>query len=133
MGRTTGSIEGRRRAVLRREATLALAVLVAADVAVTLVDADGAAAVAWSLLPLAGAVALVFVQWRAFRRSDEFEQRLQLAALAVGFVVTVLMAFTGGLLEAAGAGSARWWLQATFTSGVLAWVVALVGGTWRAR
>ena len=66
------------------------------------------------------------VQWRALRRSDEFQRIAQLEAMAVGFAVAMLAALIGGLLHAADLGSTAQWLQITFIGGILTWATTLM-------
>ena len=106
----------------------AVVVLVAMQASLILVDPDGGASAAnlmWSLLPLVPFAWLVWAQVRAVRRADERQQLLLLSAMAVGFGATMLFAFAGGLLDAAGVGSAAQSLQITFIGGVLVWLGAL--------
>ena len=50
-----------------------------------------------------------------------------------GFAAVILLALLGGLLDAAGIGTATQSLQITFIVGVLTWIGALGVLTWRAR
>ena len=104
----------------------------------TLVVLDPGAAkdgwrVLWALSPLLAALWLVWAQWRSLRRADEYQQVVQLEAMAVGFGTAITVALVGGLLDAAQLGDARQSLQITFIAGVLAWVVALAVKGWPAR
>ena len=99
--------------------------LVALQVSLLMVDPDGRASVGnllWSLLPIAPAIWLVASQVRGLRRADELQRIDQLEALAVGFAVAVLVAFAGGLADAAGIGSTRQSLQLAFILPVVAWI-----------
>lgn len=80
---------------------------------------------AWSLSPIVPAGWLAWAQWRGLRRADELQRTVQLEALAVGFGAMFLLALTGGLLEAAGVGEPRQYLQVTLIAGVLVWTAAL--------
>ena len=111
-----------------RDAAPALAVLVISQIAVASIDLH-AATNRWhlviALLPAIPAAWLVWVQWRVVQRSDEFQRIAHLEALAIGFGVAMLVASTGGLLDAADVGSTAQWLQITFIGGILAWFAAL--------
>ena len=100
-----------------------------------LLDPDAGASawnVVWSLLPMVPAGWLVWAQLRSLRRADEYQRIVQLQAMSVGFGTVVLLSLLGGLLDAAGIGSAAQSLQITFIAGVLTWIGALGVLTWRA-
>jgi hypothetical protein len=80
----------------------------------------------WSFSPLAPALWLVWAQLRSLRRADEYQRAIQLESMAIGFGAVILLALTGGLLDAAGIGDPRTSLQVTFIGGVLIWVGALM-------
>jgi len=101
-----------------------------------MLDPDGGASawnLAWSILPLVPALWLAWAQVRSLRRADEFQRIVQLEAMAVGFGTVIVLAMIGGLLDAAGIGSARQSLQVTFIAGTVAWVAALAVKTSRTR
>ena len=101
-----------------------------------MLDPDGSASawnLAWSLLPLLPFGWLVWAQVRSVRRADEYQRIRQLEALAIGFAGFMVLAMTGGLLDAAGIGDPAQWLQITFIGGTLTWVVAFGIITWRDR
>lgn len=87
----------------------------------------------WSLLPLLPILWLVWAQLRSLRRADEYQRIDQLEAMAIGFATVMVVALTGELLDAAGAGNTRQSLQVTFTVGVLSWITALAVKTVRSR
>ena len=120
----------------RRDILPAVVLLLAVQASLIALDPDGrgsAGNLAWSLLPAVPAIWLVWSQLRSLRRADERQRMMQLQAMAVGFGSMIFLSFAGGLLDAAGIGSARQSLQVTFIVGTLAWVLALVIGARRQR
>ncbi len=89
--------------------------------------------VVWSLLPLLPVLWLVRAQLRSLQRADELQRVVQLEAMAIGFGATVLLALTGGLLDAADVGNPAQWLQITFIGGILVWIAALAVNMRRAQ
>jgi hypothetical protein len=87
----------------------------------------------WSLSPIVPAVWLVWAQWRALRRADEYQRTIQLEAMAVGFAAMLVASFLGGLLDAADVGSPSQSLQITFMAGTIGWLVPLVLRSGRER
>jgi hypothetical protein len=133
--RRSASDQARDRAALV-EVVPGVAVLVVLQGSLILLNPEAATTpwtVLWSLLPVAPALWLVWSQIRGLRRADEYQRVVQLEAMAVGFGVVILLSLVGGLLDAAGIGSARQSLQLTFIGGVLTWIAALAAGTRRAR
>jgi hypothetical protein len=131
--RRSSSDVARQRAFLR-DAAPAMALLVLVQGSLLLLDPDGGASawnVVWSLLPMLPAGWLVLAQVRSLRRADEYQRVIQLQAMSIGFGTVVLLSLLGGLLDAAGIGSAAQSLQITFIAGVLTWVGALGVLTWR--
>jgi hypothetical protein len=113
-----------------------LVALVVAQGSLQILDPDGGASawnLVWSLLPLVPALWLMWAQLRSLRRADEYERVVQLEAMAIGFGAVIVLALVGGLLDAAGVGDPRQWLQVTFIVGILTWVAALAVKTRRAR
>lgn len=120
----------------RRDVLPAVVLLLTVQASLIALDPDGRASasnLAWSLLPAIPAIWLVGSQLRSLRRADERQRIMQLEAMAVGFGAVIFLTFAGGLLDAAGIGSARQSLQVTFIVGTLAWVLALVIGARRQR
>lgn len=120
----------------RRDVLPGVVLLLAVQASLIALDPDGRASasnLAWSLLPAIPAIWLVWSQLRSRRRADERQRIMQLEAMAVGFGAVIFLSFAGGLLDAAGIGSARQSLQVTFIVGTLAWVLALVIGARRQR
>ena len=113
-----------------------LVLLLVLQASLLMLDPDGSASawnLVWSLLPLVPFCWLVWAQVRSVRRADEYQRIRQLEALAIGFAGFMVLAMTGGLLDAAGIGDAAQWLQITFIGGTLTWVAALGIITWRDR
>jgi hypothetical protein len=84
-------------------ALAATAVDIAAYCALQFADLDPAARIAVALAPLPGNVLLIVLLLRIIRRLDEFQQRLQLEAVAVGFLATAVAVFVYGYLLKGGA------------------------------
>lgn len=125
--RSSASDVQRDRALLRDAlpAVLALVVIqVGLGVAVS-GSSEGGWSLLWWLLPLLPAAWLGWAQSRSVRRADEFQRVQQLAAMAVGFGVMLMLSLAGGLLAAAGIGGQVRWLQITFIGGLAAWLVSL--------
>jgi hypothetical protein len=59
--------------------------------------------IAVALAPLPGNLALIVLLLRIIRRFDEFQQRLQLEAVAIGFLSTAVALFIYGYLRKADA------------------------------
>lgn len=132
--RTSTSDVVRRRAFFR-DVVPAVTFLVVTQGSLVLLDPDGGAStrnLVWSLLPLLPACWLGWAVLRSLERADELQRVVQLQAMAIGFGACVLLSLAGGLLDAAGIGTASQWLQITFIGGVLAWVGALGVLSWRA-
>lgn len=89
--------------------------------------ADSGWRYAVALLPLPAAAGILATTAAAYRDSDELAQRIQLQALAVAFLTTMLLAFTWGLLE--GVGLPR--VSGFVYFGIL-WA-AYLGGLWWAN
>jgi hypothetical protein len=112
-----------------------LVALLVAQGSLVIVDPHGKVGgwvLAWSLAPLVAASWLVWSQLRSLRRGDEYQRKVQLEAMAIGFGVVIMLALAGGLLDAAGIGDPRQSLQVTFIAGVVTWIAALTIRTLRA-
>jgi len=119
-----------------RDVVPGVVLLVVLQGSLLMLDPDGEASawnLAWSVLPLLPFGWLVWAQVRSVRRADEYQRVRQLEALAIGFAGFMVLAMTGGLLDAAGVGDPSQWLQITFIGGTLTWLVALGAITWRDR
>ena len=64
--------------------------------------ADSGWRYAVALLPAPAAAGILAATAAAYRDSDELARQIQLQALAVAFLTTMLLAFTWGLLEGVG-------------------------------
>lgn len=85
---------------------------------------DGASGwrLGWALLPVIPALWIVRAVVRRVQRIDDYQQRLLLQALAVGFAIAMLAALTVGFLGVAGlALPAAGWI--IYGAGMLGWVV----------
>src|SRR6478735_4467414 len=125
--RKSTSDAARDRAAIR-DVVPGLVLLVVLQASLLMLDPDGSASawnLVWSLLPLVPFCWLVWAQVRSVRRADEYQRIRQLEALAIGFAGFMVLAMTGGLLDAAGVGDPSQWLQITFIGGTLTWLVAL--------
>lgn len=89
--------------------------------------ADSGWRYAVALLPVPAAAGILAATAATYRDADELAQRIQLQALAVAFLTTMLLAFTWGLLE--GVGLPR--VSGFVYFGIL-WVTYL-GGLWWAN
>ena len=84
---------------------------------------DGPWRVLWAVLPLLPVAWLVTVTVRRVRQLDEYQIKLLVPGLAVGFTAAIVAAITVGTLSAAGfavPGAAGWIVAVV---GVLAWQV----------
>ena len=96
-----------------------VAVATALDVAAFIVlrygELSGAARLPIALLPLPGNLALLLLILRAIRKLDEFQQRIQLEAVTLGFLATAVAVFLYGYLQLARiAGPLHPWLVYLF-------------------
>ena len=133
--RKSSSDVARDRAAVRDMAP-AMVTLVVLQGSLNLLDPNGPVTpwyVVWSLSPLLPALWLVWAQLRSLRRADEYQRIMQLEAMAIGFGAVIMLSLAGGLLDGAGIGDPRQWLQVTSIVGVLAWAGALTIKTSRAR
>jgi hypothetical protein len=80
---------------------------------------------AWALAPVIPVAYVAAVLIRYVLRSDEYETMQTLKALAVGFVVAMLLAVGAGFLGIAGleVPGLGWWLYA---AGMLTWLAATI-------
>ena len=111
-----------------RDIIPALVALVIVQGSLVLIDPDQDATgrtLVWSLLPIVPAVSLVWSQLRCLQRADEYQRKMQFEAMSIGFGVVILISMTAGILDGAGIGNPRQFLQITFIGGVLVWIAAL--------
>ena len=113
----------RRRAARRDSIPIGVAMAAAvAAFAVTLTDPkDPGDTVIWAVPMLALLALGLRAELRDLRRADEYERTLLLEALALGFVVVMVLLFVGGLFASGGVGDPRTWLDVSFIGGLLGW------------
>lgn len=88
-------------------------------------DGDDPLRFVWALAPVVPVLGVSVIIVRYVLRADEFETVRTLKGLAVGFVVTMLLAVVAGFLGAAGleVPGLGWWL---YGAGMLTWLVAAI-------
>ena len=113
----------RRRAAWRDSIPIGVAMMAAVGAfAVTLTDRkDAGDTVVWAVPMLALLALGLRAELRDLRRADEYERTLLLEALALGFVVVIVLLFVGGLFASGGVGDPRVWLNVSFIGGLLGW------------
>lgn len=112
--------EQRRQRAFRIQAWLGAAAFLIANFALQRwgnLKGDGPWRVLWLLLPLLPVAWLVTVTVRRVRQLDEYQIKLLVPGLAVGFTAAIVAAITVGTLSAAGFA----------VPGAAGWIVALVG------
>lgn len=77
----------------------------------------------WFGLAIGFVCAIAWIIWRAFRRADEYQQRIQLEGMAVGFAFVVIALQIASLLDAMGVGSLKVAQQLIIAGGVLTWLL----------
>lgn len=94
-----------RRYLIELGASLLLYVLllVASNLVIHAVDAQGGLLIALLLVPMIGGVAAAWAVMRGIWRLDEMQRRIQLDAIAIGFLATALLTFGWGFAELGGA------------------------------
>lgn len=90
---------------------------------------DGAAKIAFALLPVIPMIAMAVSIIRRLNSMDELGRKIQLEALAVAFVCTALTTFSYGFLETAGLPRLSAFMVWPIMGGV--WCVATIIGTRR--
>jgi len=68
-------------------------------------------------------LALVWVLFRAFRRADEYQRKIQLESMAVAFAVVLVALELATVLDAAGVIGLRQLSQIIFFGGLITWMV----------
>ena len=123
----------RRRAAWRDSIPIGVATVAAvAAFAVTLTDPkDPGDTVIWAVPMLALLALGLRAELRDLRRADEYERTLLLEALALGFVVVIVLLFLGSLFASGGVGDPRVWLNVSFIGGLLGWSAIKALKTWR--
>jgi hypothetical protein len=66
-------------------------------------------------------LAVVVVLFRVFRRADEYQRKVQLESMAVGFGAVLVALQVAGMLAASGIGNLRESFQPIVIVGVLVW------------
>ncbi len=111
----------RRRAAWRDSIPVGVAIVVAvAAMAVTDLKDPGDTLI-WAVPMLALLALGLRAELRDLRRADEYERTLLLEALALGFVVVIVLLFLGSLFASGGVGDPRVWLNVSFIGGLLGW------------
>jgi len=113
-------LERRRQRAFRIQAWLGAGAFVLANLALQQWGGLGGAGpwrLLWAVLPLLPVAWLVIVTVRRVRQLDEYQVKLLVPGLAVGFTATIVAAITIGTLSAAGFA----------VSGASGWIVAVVG------
>jgi hypothetical protein len=80
----------------------------------------GARAV-WLSISVAFVLAVALVLYRAFRRADEYQRKIQLESMAVAFGVVLVALQIAGLLAASGVGDLRQSFQLIIVAGIVVW------------
>jgi hypothetical protein len=80
----------------------------------------GARAV-WLSISVAFVLAVARVLYRAFRRADEYQRKIQLESMAVAFGVVLVALQVAGLLAASGVGDLRQSFQLIIVAGIVVW------------
>ena len=113
-------LERRRQRAFRIQAWLGAATFLIANFALQQwgdLKGHGPWRVLWAVLPLLPVAWLVTVTVRRMRQLDEYQIKLLVPGLAVGFTAAIVAAITVGTLSAAGFA----------VPGAAGWIVALVG------
>jgi len=126
--RTVGPSERRRTRSFALQFSLGMVAYVLVLVASLVwgdLDGDDPARFLWAVAPVVPVAVVAVILIRFVLRSDEFELVQTLKGLAVGFVVTMLLAVIAGFLGIAGLEipGLGWWL---YGGGMLAWLVASI-------
>ena len=66
-------------------------------------------------------LAVVVVVYRAFRRADEYQRRIQLESMAIAFGAVLVALQIAGLLAVSGVGNLRESFQLIIIGGILVW------------
>jgi uncharacterized membrane protein len=75
----------------------------------------------WISVSVLFVVAVVVVVYRAIRRGDEYQRKIQLESMAVGFGAVLVALQIAGLLAAAGIGELRQSFQLIIIGGIFVW------------
>jgi hypothetical protein len=119
-GKSRAEID-RRRAARRDSIPIGVAIVVAVGALAVTDPKDPGDTVIWAVPMLALLVLGLRAELRDLRRADEYERTLLLEALALGFVVVIVLLFLGNLFASRGVGDPRMWLNVSFIGGLLGW------------
>jgi drug/metabolite transporter (DMT)-like permease len=88
-------------------------------------DPDQSASITavWVALSAAFTLSIVWVFYRAFRRADEYQRKIQLESMAVAFGAVMVGLSVVGLLDAIDVGELKAHVQMVFIGGVMLWLV----------
>jgi hypothetical protein len=75
----------------------------------------------WMSVSALFVLAVVVVLFRVFRRADEYQRKVQLESMAVGFGAVLVALQVAGMLAASGIGNLRESFQLIVIVGVLVW------------
>lgn len=75
----------------------------------------------WVSISVLFVLAIVLVLYRAFRRADEYQRRIQLESMAVAFGAVLVALQIAGLLAASGVGDLRQSFQLIIVGGIVVW------------
>lgn len=88
-------------------------------------DGDSPWRFLWAVLPVIPALGVIRAVVRHVRRIDDYQQRLLLRSLGIGFATAMTTAMTVGFLGIAGLALPSGWI--IFGAGMLAWAAAATG------
>ena len=111
----------RRRAAWRDSIPIGVAMAAAVGALAVTDPKDPGGTVIWAVPMLALLALGLRAELRDLRRADEYERTLLLEALALGFVVVIVLLFLGSLATSGGVGDPRVWLNVSFIGGLLGW------------
>lgn len=77
----------------------------------------------WLTVSILFVLAVALVLYRAFRRGDEYQRKIQLESMAVAFGAVLVALQVAGFLDAAGIGDLRQSFQLIIIGGILVWQV----------
>jgi hypothetical protein len=81
----------------------------------------GAGRAWWLAVSILFVLAVVLVVYRAFRRGDEYQRKIQLESMAVAFGAVLVALQVAGMLAASGIGDLRQSFQLIIIGGILLW------------
>jgi hypothetical protein len=78
----------------------------------------------WVATSVIFTLSVAWVLFRSFRRADEYQRKIQLESMAVAFAAVLVALQIAGVLDAAGIGDLRQFLQLIVIGGILTWLLA---------